>query len=128
MQLHTTNPDINNTMADKPIELTIVREMRDILIDPDRWTKHTWARNTNDTPVSTIGQPACKWCLLGCLECVAYKHLRDPAYANSYSLTHDAITAHLPKGVRISVYNDDPDTTHQDIINLLDTVIETLTQ
>lgn len=43
----------------------ILVQLRDLLADPKRWTKHQMARTETNYPVSPLSEEAAKWCLLG---------------------------------------------------------------
>lgn len=59
--------------------LTVLREARALLADPDRWTQHVFARDAHGEPTDPEGRHACCWCLRGA---VASRLLRCRATSN----------------------------------------------
>lgn len=49
----------------KPSET--IKCARDLLSDPNKWTKGELARNADDKPVGETQSDACKWCVEGAL-------------------------------------------------------------
>jgi hypothetical protein len=93
-----------------------IKAAREFLSDPARWHKGSYSNQNHDA-----------FCLLGALEHVSVN-------ASSWD-AEDLIVEHLPGGVEafttpqlrpIAAFNDDPATTHQDVLNLLDKTLADL--
>lgn len=89
------------------------------LIDtPEKWTRHTYARNEHGLDVNENSNSAVCFCIMGALN----KATGDQAGA--LPLTQH-LAVNLPtKFDRIPAFNDDPTTTHADVLALFDRTIE----
>jgi hypothetical protein len=102
------------TAPTKPSEA--LRAARELLSDPKRWTKFSMAKNAKKIDVSPFSDEAVCFCSLGALERVS-----DCPVTQG-----DASYKHLKKGANrgwVDTWNDDPDTTHRDIIKGFDLAI-----
>lgn len=81
----------------------------DLLRDPKRWHKGSLFQNKHGN--ICLGSHACSYCLLGAVA-VSYEELTDRRTACN------KITSLL--STDISQFNDDPNTTHADIIKVLE--------
>lgn len=100
--------------------LTILTEMRELLTDPGHWIKGTLARDASGRLAYSRCRTACQWCLDGALIRAAAGTMRD-VVARIVRLLANAVTAHT--GGRHShhiAFNDDPTTTHADVLRVLD--------
>jgi hypothetical protein len=106
---------------DKSATLALLTKTRDLLSDPEHWTKGV-ARSIND------GGEEC-FCLAGALE-----HFSAPAPASAW-VNWRAANVELAKDLPepgigalggVIDFNDHPETTHADILALLDRTIERL--
>lgn len=99
---------------------TVLTDAREFLSDPKRWTKGSLFRTRKGEAV-TRPLAACA-CLTGALliatDGTATSERRE-AFDASVKLVEG-----LLNGAPISVFNDDPDTTHADILAVLDKAIE----
>ena len=90
--------------------------MRELLSDPKRWTKGANARNAAGQSTCAGNSDAKCWCLAGAA-------IRTGNYEGCMraikKLTPD--DRHLDGAV---LFNDDPTTTHSDILRVLDAAIE----
>lgn len=94
----------------------VIKGARDILADPKHWTKCGFCD----------GRGA--FCVRGALAKAAGRPLNETPLDE-----WDALTCHLPKHFAeisgsdpLSEFNDHPDTTHQDILDLLDKTLADL--
>lgn len=78
----------------------------ELLADPASWTKGEFARNANGYPVLSRSNEACCWCLAGAV---------NVCYENNLEI-RDMLKTRL--GTYISIWNDAPERTHADVINL----------
>lgn len=103
---------------------TKLQEIRDYLADPKRWTQTYTARDEQGLPVPSTEPSAVCCCLIGMV-------LRVSAGDNE---ARADITLKLTTSIpldfvnrtelhRIAAYNDDPATSHDDILALLDRAI-----
>ncbi len=107
---------------------------RELLSDPARWTKGAWARGPGDEPGfgsrETIHSPIANcWCLRGALrKVVGVSEVGrvtggEQAVALAYKLTF-ATTLELEFDPhRFSAWNDREETTHEEVLALLDRAI-----
>jgi hypothetical protein len=100
-------------------DIEVIREARSILSDPNAWGKGA----ARPTPQA--------WCAVGALSLAIGRlpagdgrrresYLRDVAELVESHIPHDA------ESHRLSIYNDDPRTTHQDILNVFDKTLADL--
>lgn len=101
----------------KPSET--LAKARELLEDPSRWTRHYYARNKYGDPSSDIQRGTC-WCAIGAL----LKVRGVNSLIEVYGLQKDVNYLDQAARCRVSVFNDDPDTTHTDILRLFDKAIE----
>jgi hypothetical protein len=50
-----------------PTVLDVLRQTRELLSSPSRWTKETFARDARGNEVSEVDPSACRWCLIGAI-------------------------------------------------------------
>lgn len=101
-------------MPANPAALAGLKAMRELLSDPARWTKGTEARNAKGRPVRPWWKSATCWCLLGAPHAGARRCYRNAVQEEM------ALRSALGGKKAISGFNDDPTTTHADILALLD--------
>jgi len=96
--------------------LTMLREARAYLTNPLHWTKRALGRDVE-------GKPANDWsdvvscCAIGALDMVE----RGAAITSG---AYQALVGALPPGCReVSLFNDRPETTHDDVLELFDRAI-----
>lgn len=113
---------MNQPIAAKRTVLSVLMDTRRLLFPPEAWTKHTSARDVNGDAVAPGSRSACSFCLTGAVERVAPDdhQLQDGAcYALKGSI-HPV--CHLPD------WNDVPERTHGQVLDLLDETIIKLEQ
>jgi hypothetical protein len=86
-----------------------IQAARELLSDPTRWGKG----KTRPTPESY------------CLASAISRNCLGVTY-NEYKAITDLVGQHVPGGMALTIYNDHPDTTHEDILNLLDKTLADL--
>lgn len=94
---------------------TTLQEIRGYLADPARWTKGATARDKNGVSTSSQNPSAICHCIFGAV----LKFKRFPE--NRPVLSH--LNALAP-GRKVIKFNDDPRTTHADVLAFLDLAIE----
>jgi hypothetical protein len=105
---------------ERPDELQALRDIRDLLEPPERWTKGAYARTAPyaagrveaDSPHATC------WCLEGACWRVTGELYSSPIWQrlNRHVSNHNLAP-------RASNFNDRDETTHRDILELLDKII-----
>lgn len=105
----------------------ILKAARDLLTDPQHWTKGTLARNVFNEPVSVQSPRARCWCLHGAIlkvsaatsaewsQTVAANRALYPFVPSKYGDGPDNVVLY---------FNDDKTTKHSDVLALLDVAIE----
>lgn len=99
------------------IETLVLKKVRALLSNPDRWTKGEMARNMFGAPIDPAGPNVTCWCIMGA---VHHETNDDPFLAGS---AYQIVRAQL-QGRSVSEFNDDPTTTHADIMAILDKAIK----
>lgn len=96
--------------------LEILRGARELLAKPERWTKGACARNADGYSTIATGNDGCSFCVVGALMQVGGdSFLSSPAAIIALELMHK-----LSGSLSAGDFNDDPNTTHADILDLLD--------
>jgi hypothetical protein len=112
----------------KKKELQILIHARELISTPDHWCKGRFAVDSQGKAVTETSERAYAWCLTGAL----YRSAHDLGY---FFATENAFFRSCARLIRLSSslsynaysgvmsYNDNVLTTHQDILDLLDTGI-----
>lgn len=90
---------------------------------PERWTKGTYARDESGEPADSYSARAVCWCMLGA---VFADVIDGIAIEHAICLPHpieDALKAANGGEVRFAHFNDAPETTHADVLAVLDRAI-----
>lgn len=106
------------------IEQQTLIEVRELLSDPARWTKGVSARDESGRTTNAGTKYAVCWCLLGAIHKCTY-HL------NEKIIVRNSICNQLYKRLDYPLqslhhFNDDLNTKHSDVLNLLDRTIDTM--
>lgn len=91
--------------------------LKTLLAEPSSWTKGKPARNAEGNRIAPTSDNAVCWCLLGAIYRITY-------YDHNLFTVICGIMNRLVNSLGLSTYNDDPTTTHADILKLIDTAIE----
>ena len=112
----------NNTLM---IQVTkVLKKARSLISKEESWVKNYTAKDEFGHAIPPINDSAVCWCASGAIDRAAY--LSDEA-------NHSIIYANCLRFMKIhgswgyytlSIYNDDPVTTHGDILSLFDKAIE----
>lgn len=107
--------------------LKILRDVRDLLTDPAHWTQKEWARNADGGARLADEPSAVCWCLGGAF----WKCTGDEGFAESEEPWHDDVRAAWDRLVIVidgehagSVYKFNDESTHAEVLDLLDRAIE----
>ena len=114
----------------KPSE--VLRAAKTKIADPARWTKGGGAFTADGEQVRVTDYRAARWCALGATDacrtrngaidlydCVVYLQRDDEVVAATRRVHPDWVG----NGGLVSAFNDDPDTTHADVMALFDRAI-----
>lgn len=118
--------------------IQIIQGVRKLLDKPESWTKRTFVRDAEGLPLTFVDDVrACSWCLLGAFHASGDTNIlrkNFEMYINfSYEETNKAhiacnsILMEMGHGT-LSVFNDEPATTHADVLNFLEKVEQRLAQ
>lgn len=95
-----------------------LQDARDRIAMPEHWCKGDYARNRKGQGTFATDPAACAWCLLGTLE------KSSERFGASYSVVRRAIHVLIeelpPPYDSLQRFNDNPHTTHERVVALLD--------
>ena len=97
--------------------IDILKAARETLSDPARWTKGVFARDSEGHSCSPCTPFAVCWCLFGAIR---------KAGNNVSTKAVDAMCSLIPVTGSHAAWQDEPERTHQEVLDLLDTSIERL--
>lgn len=102
--------------------LKLIKAARKLLANEKRWTKDYYARDAQGRECSPTDKRAKCWCILGAVwNCETRVKATYLAYSAAIALIEQEL---LKRGyTNIPNFNDEWNTTHKDVINLLDEVI-----
>ena len=108
-----------------------LRKLRAILGTPERWTKGTLARDKDGNPCNVFSSKATSYCLSGALLLVRKTFFfRFPIDTHLDRLEYEAVR-HLGNAMRelagtenIVDWQDSDDTSHDDLVDILDRALE----
>jgi len=117
--------------------LEILKKMRALLDKPENWTRRTYARDVNGEPVSMVNpKDAVSFCIMGAYRKVSSPVIgQAPIWSGRAVAHYKALQEQIPKPFfsisdfnhdphrTLSAFNDDPSTTHTDMLSLLDRAI-----
>ena len=108
--------------------LEILRAARRLLTPEGAWTRGAMARDKDGRPVSHTDRKAVCWSIYGALLCVAPVIANRERYLACAAL-HEQMPARLRALSMFSdafpIFNEDPHTTHADVLALFDRAIAT---
>lgn len=98
--------------------IEILVAARELLSDEKRWTKGAGARDVRGKEVRSRHPPAVCWCMAGALN----KVIEVPWPPEALMSVIDLLQTMISGG--IIAFNDNPATTHADVLRALDAAIE----
>jgi hypothetical protein len=116
----------------------ILREQRELLSQPGRWTRGTLARNLLNEAVVPLSDRALRWGLVGSIAPVLFELLGPAGGATDWQKLYDHTVAALwealpsdhPRTTRmvsdLDGYNDFIGTGHDDVLDLIDRALKLL--
>ena len=99
----------------KPSALDDLKAVRSLISEPNHWCKGNSAIDENGDPVSATSDRAVAWCLVGAIERVGNGQLPRVLVMSVLLNT----TGYGP----CEIFNDADDTTHDDVLRLIDKAI-----
>jgi hypothetical protein len=102
--------------------LAILTAARELLSDEARWTRTYMATNANGTPVAPRKRSAARWCCLGAITKYSSKRRLFEADYTPILIAENVLRGVI--GYPITQFNDDPATTHADVLKAFDRAIE----
>lgn len=97
----------------------LLRKARKLIDKPSRWCKEVDAVDCNGVAVAIKSPEAARWCIAGAIFCVA-------PTVEDYKAAIAAIEADC--GCRVEDFNDEELTTHNDVMELFDSTIKSMTK
>jgi hypothetical protein len=94
-----------------------LRALRERLTPPNAWIKGAFARSAKGNEVSIHNPKATCWCLMGAIS------LEDISSKEYYALCKE-ISKKNGSATTIKIFNDTPNITHEDILEVLDHAIK----
>lgn len=116
-------------MAKNKVERLLKRALAKIA-DRDHWIKHASARDVKGTSVPIHSRKACCFCITGAVErCAPANYDESPLDAvrwRAFEALRDAAAQLYPKrgDVSLPTFNDDPHTTHLQVVKVFKQAIE----
>lgn len=96
---------------------TTLRNVRELLSDPDRWTRGSVARTADDAETHPRSRNAVAWCLVGAAEHCATDRL---SYWAARSALFEEISRRMP-GAGIPRFNDTA--THEELLSVIEAAL-----
>lgn len=99
-------------------DLEILRSLRELISDKEKWCRGTFARDENKNSVSPMESTACAWCIVGGIDKIA----------NDNSVSGDGVLERIDlyslekQAKNIDHFNDT--SSHAEVLKLLDDYIK----
>ena len=100
----------------------VLLEVRALLAEPTRWTKGAYGKDARGVRVGARSSNAVCWCLVG-----AYQHSHPEGTSRRRAFDLLGSVASDWHGRSLQDFNDDPATTHADVLALIDRALELTT-
>ena len=98
----------------------VIIDTKQLLSDPERWTKNTSARDVNGNMVAAKDDAARCWCLFGAVR------VSTDNFGEAISVSN-VLCDYLPDGYMfLTNFNDSRKTKHEDVIGVLDKALGTI--
>ena len=110
---------VRNEMINK-YQFKALVKTKELLSDPEHWTKGAPARTSNGGMISPCDKKACSWCIYGAIVKVSH----DMKETSKQLLRNQLVTMIYRKIGDIGSWNDSKEREHKDVINLLDGFIK----
>lgn len=96
--------------------LKVLVAARELLSDEKRWTRYDLAHDVDGVEIGPRSENAVCWCVMGAVH--KFSPGVAPGVGGALNLVHNAVGGPIPE------FNDDPETTHADVLRVLDVAIE----
>jgi hypothetical protein len=96
-------------------------EVKELIKSPCYWCKNAWAKTKRGIGVQPDHPEARRWCLGGAMRCIDKKYPGNDAYTKAHRKVKEVI-----KNCAVIDFNDSH--THKEVIEVLDTAINSLTR
>ena len=105
------------------VTLKHVRSVYKLLKKQERWTRKTFARDDQGVAVDEYSKDACSWCMTGAIR-------KERAWMATGPITIK-VRKMYPRRLKsilseIAAFNDHGDTTHEDVLKVIESVIKDL--
>ena len=100
----------------------ILVDTKQLLSDENKWIKGSDAVDGHGDYVFATSKDACAWCLAGAIEKECDSGDKDVSWRKTCKV-QDWVDEHLYNVGMMEEFNDSPDTTHQDMMSMLDNLI-----
>lgn len=95
----------------------VLREARKLIERPEAWTRGAFARSSAQWPVASDDAEAACWCIHGAINRISRIACREDGAMDAKIALRNALPA------SIALFNDDPSTTHADVLAAFDRAI-----
>ena len=112
-----------NIVEDSPPGVAILKGAMSLISSPAQWTKFAFARNKNGDRVKSCTSEACQWCVVGAINRASYDLDTAGTPDNPYAARR-LIDESIPGRLTVTIFNDNWDTHHQDIMHLFERAIK----
>ena len=110
----------------------ILEKARSIIEDKKNWTKGAMALDAAGRDVLSSSPQACRWCASGAIvRATETLHLDTEDRYDAINHLRDVIRTRIrergeiePERISVPIFNDAVETTHQDVLDVLDTAIK----
>ena len=103
--------------------IDVLQDVKELLITPGHWIKGIIAHNEKGLVTDPIENDACGWCLLGAIDHVAYHNNINRETRNEVQDIIYKVLEEQRGMCSIPDFNDDHNTKHSDILDVLDEAI-----
>lgn len=102
--------------------LQVLQNARELIAEEKNWTQGAQARTANGEATALDDKQAVCFCATGAL-CRVSHRLAYSIQARAYEKLSSKVPSRMR--TRVALFNDDPSTTHKDVLKLFDDAIQT---
>lgn len=104
--------------------LKVFERTYELLASPENWTQENLARDAYGIPIAPESSAACEWCLFGAMA----RSWKDEGFQYPYQLSSFLSQEYLSPRIHtgVAAWNDHRNRTHDEVVNLLLSVIKDL--
>lgn len=105
--------------------LPYLQQVRTKLTPAGSWTKGTCARDAKRKPVPACNPEAVMWCIVGAINTLTDDMVLSGRILHAIGLVAaERLAARGERYIGMPMYNDDPKTTHREVLEVLDETIK----